>query len=147
MNQTLTQTKNNNNNKQTTNQKDVQHCITMTTSSSWFQQVFGFIEPNEYEEVRKMFRVIKERDNNLILETIPSSSSAQSSSSRRRKYQIGKFTTPSVQELQSQLKSVFNKSNGVKKQGLTFQHIIGNVKDLHLNSKNNGAVFQVASQF
>lgn len=69
-----------------------------------------------------------------------------------RKFYIGKFSTPSVDDLNDQLTNLvehaetsYNEDD--EKCALEFEHILGDVKSLHHDPQNQGAVFQVASQF
>lgn len=66
-------------------------------------------------------------------------------------FQVGQFSLPSVQELRAQLVSVDSSSSSSSSKSdsvlLSFSHIVGDAKVLHLDPINSGAVFQAASQF
>ena len=132
-------------------------------SSDWFEQTFGFRE-QRYENVRKQF-ALEENDTVLV------------SLANGRRFQIGSFTTPSLEALHERLNNLVEQSNhksatnsvteniasgsatsdnigdiglnckGKESSGLKFQHLTEDVKKLHIDPKNVGAVFQVASQF
>jgi len=105
---------------------------------SWFSDAFGFEERDagSFSGVRNKFQlVVSPGDANNI--TLVSKANG-------KKFAVGLFQTPSVQELDQLYKGIEHLSN---KSGLTFQNIIGDVRSLLLNPDNAGAVFQAASQF
>merc|ERR1712232_490411 len=62
------------------------------------------------------------------------------------RYHVGPFETPSLCELRTRLceeEANLRDSH----EGISFQNIVGEARKLHLDSANEGAVFQVASQF
>merc|ERR1712226_959054 len=62
------------------------------------------------------------------------------------RYYVGPFETPSLCELRTRLcEEVVNLSD--TDDGISFQNIVGEARNLHLDPANEGAVFQVASQF
>eukprot|EP00092_Neocalanus_flemingeri_P014986 GFUD01016185.1.p1 GENE.GFUD01016185.1~~GFUD01016185.1.p1 ORF type:complete len:356 (+),score=99.41 GFUD01016185.1:137-1204(+) len=100
----------------------------------WFEQQFGFVE-NEmdgFKEVQKSFQF--DKSTNIL-----------SSRANMRNFSVGLFETPSVKELQDKLIETSPTSKNLG--GLTFQNIVGDATDLHLDQENAGSVFQVASQF
>ena len=158
-------------------------------NTTWFEEVFGFPEVGGYEQVQSMFRITSKDDDSLILTTVPQQDhyddndddndddddeeEESTRSNKSRQFHVGKFDTPSVNDLRSILAieetasppsnsndndnqnnytTISNKrsrgSFGVaKKNGLSFEHIVGSVDDLHRDSTNVGSVFQAASQF
>jgi len=64
----------------------------------------------------------------------------------KRKFAVGKFDTPSVQELRKQYNEALDERK-TSLSGLQFENITGNVRSLILHSDNAGSVFQAASQF
>jgi len=109
---------------------------------SWFYRLFGFHEEElgSFNEVRNQFEhIIPEEDpENTILR----------SRSNGKTFKVGIFETPSVQELHKlhEKERVITAPQS-DSQGLTFKNIVGNIRSLILDSKNEGAVFQAASQF
>eukprot|EP00551_Chaetoceros_affinis_P009893 CAMPEP_0203662570 /NCGR_PEP_ID=MMETSP0090-20130426/491_1 /ASSEMBLY_ACC=CAM_ASM_001088 /TAXON_ID=426623 /ORGANISM="Chaetoceros affinis, Strain CCMP159" /LENGTH=427 /DNA_ID=CAMNT_0050525379 /DNA_START=78 /DNA_END=1361 /DNA_ORIENTATION=+ len=121
--------------------------------ADWFEQTFGFNEKRlRYEGVRKQFS-LEENDTVLV------------SLANGRKFQIGRFETPSLEALNQRLEELSSYSSdfdfGVDYDdddddgdddvtlfsGLEFEHLSGDVKALLLDPENSGAVFQVASRF
>lgn len=125
---------------------------------NWFERNFGFKEKN-YESVRRHFR-LEENDTVLV------------SLANGRRFHIGSFETPSLEELRDRIGELLVQSesdedslargildanrnddggngsdNEERSQELTFEHVIGDAKELHMDPKNAGAVFQVASHF
>ena len=114
----------------------------------WFEEVFGFKEKRNYDKNRALFRVERGYNESITLHTNPKSNNSDS-----RSFHVGIFETPSVRELQGRLSETKasgsltgNGSSGQYK-GLSFEHIVGDAGDLHRDPKNEGAVFQAASQF
>ena len=107
------------------------------TRNDWFTRTFGFIE-GPYEYVRTKFRL--EEDDTVLV-----------SLGNGRKFHIGPFETPSLEQLCHRIENSINENendnNEERPSALTFEHIVGDVKKLHMNPKNAGAVFQAASQF
>lgn len=105
--------------------------------SSWFKDTFGFDEMRlKYDEVRDQFRL---EDNDCILVSLANG----------RRFNIGKFETPSVEELDMRLQELelelcVQENN---EHVLTFENISGNVEALHLCPVHRNSVFQAASQF
>ena len=90
---------------------------------NWFEKLFGFAEQNP-EQVRK----------NLVLENGQLLSLVNG-----KRYDPGTFELASLDELRKvQMK---------QKQKITLSELIANVKTLHGQAENAGAVFQAASQF
>mmetsp|Transcript_42650 Transcript_42650/g.92965 ORF Transcript_42650/g.92965 Transcript_42650/m.92965 type:complete len:674 (-) Transcript_42650:60-2081(-) len=97
-------------------------------SPHWFEDIFGFPE-GSYPETKKRFTF--EED---VLRSNGNGAS----------FHVGPFETPSVEELGGRLA----KASGVPDLGgLTFANVVGDVRALHRDAANAGAVFQVASQF
>lgn len=130
---------------------------------SWFGQTFGFEERRvrnrntvaSYEYVKTHFEL--EDDGNVL-----------KSLANGRKFYIGPFGTPTLDELDCRLYKAshthnFNTSshqNGKETEStksdvcsdntgslLQFKHLIGDVQEFHMDPNNEGAVFQAASQF
>ena len=98
----------------------------------WFNQQFGFAENDlsGFREVQKNFKLDQSKK---ILTHIANNRTL-----------CGKFQTPSVKEL---LEENARRPASKKRRGITFENIVGDVTELHLDQYNDGAVFQVASQF
>ena len=112
--------------------------------------MFGFKEKGGYEFVRKQFRL---EENDTILVSLRNS----------RRFYIGTFETPSLEQLDERLAELisnnaevvvnqddtsgygFTHINGFT--GLEFEHVVADVENLLLDPQNEGAVFQAASQF
>lgn len=92
----------------------------------WFQELMGFdeVSPSQVRE-------------NIVLE-----GDCLISKINSRQFNCGKLLIPSLQELRN-LTSQLN----FKQNRLSLSEMVGNVTDLHADSRNNGAVFQAASQF
>lgn len=99
--------------------------------ATWFEEAFGFSE-GSYSVTQRAFRM---EGYDLICphEKWP-------------RQHVGAFECASVAELRAralEVSSDVTASSG----GIHFRHISGDVKDLHLDSSNSGAVFLAASQF
>lgn len=112
---------------------------------TWFKQVFGFAEPVRYSDVQARFQVHQDDKGEITLVT---------KANPPRSFYVGKFETPSVQELHSRLlSSVGNCASAASSSSssslgrLTFAHGAGEAYSMHLQAHNAGAVFQAASQF
>ncbi len=107
-----------------------------STSTKWFDVLFGFSEGHSYESVQSMFS----------LSPSPSdpSNTIMTSLSNKASYQVGRFTRPTVQDLRS---DAIEKG----KRGLVrFSHVVtpsDGVFGMHCDRTNEGATFQAASQF
>ena len=105
----------------------------------WFEETFGFREKS-YNHVRRQFRL---EENDTILHSLANG----------RKFHIGEFDLPSVDELNNRLQTLVQDSNNEStifdetNNTLEFEHVIGDVKRLLHDPRNEGAVFQAASQF
>ena len=129
--------------------------MNINSAFDWFEQTFGFEERRySYENVRKQFTLEK---NETILVSLANG----------RRFNIGKFDTPSIEQLDALLKSklpeggpTFIKvddsgsgtagepvSGSVSVSGLAFQHVIADIRALIRDPQNANAVFQAASQF
>ncbi|CAJ1407095.1 unnamed protein product [Effrenium voratum] len=95
-----------------------------TTSPHWFSETFGFQEES-FELTRGKFKF-----EDGILE----------SKSTGQRFHVGPFDFPSLAELRAQ-------GEAGRLGGLTFDNVCGNAMTLHKDPVNQGAVFQVASQF
>ncbi|CAK9079536.1 Hypothetical protein SCF082_LOCUS37947 [Durusdinium trenchii] len=95
-------------------------------SPYWFSETFGFSEES-FDKTREKFTFA-----DGILE----------SKVTKRQFHVGPFELVSVEELRERLAG-FDGSLG----GLTFSNVCGNAQTLHRDAANEGAVFQVASQF
>ena len=91
---------------------------------TWFEELTGFPERSG-DDVRA----------NLRLEGTRFISSAND-----RSFEAGTFSKPSL----SRLRSDTRKGNGLH---LRINELVGDVRSLHLDTSNEHAVFQVASQF
>ena len=101
---------------------------------NWFHSLFGFSEGN-YQDTQKHFQVSKDSHGNMFLNSIPN----------QQTYQIGKFSTPNIQELKNQVKEV-TKSKNVPRGKLSYQtKVTGDIFNQHYLSP--GGLFQAASQF
>jgi hypothetical protein len=96
---------------------------------TWFSRTFGFLETN-FNETRDGF--------SFDPETLTLTSKAN-----QKTFFVGPFECPSLKELHDRLSS----SESPRLGSLVFKELVGDVRSLHLEAKNNGAVFMVASQF
>jgi hypothetical protein len=93
----------------------------------WFESLMGFREESP-DQVRSLVRV----DGNRLT----SLASGES-------YVHGTLETPTLAELRERVASTNFEHSG----RLKIEEIVANVQELHRDSKNTGALFQVASQF
>ncbi len=103
---------------------------------AWFADNFGFDEAS-YAETQARFTCETSADDGAIVLT---------SRANHRAFHVGRFSTPSVAELRADLRAG-SAPAGAGASGITFANIAGNARSLHLDARNAGAVFQVASQF
>jgi hypothetical protein len=106
------------------------------TPKTWFGQLFGFEEVN-YNFTQLNF--------NLISQILPSGKKLLILKSKinKREFPIGNFDTPTLEELRNEV--LINYLPTCKS---TAEHIVVNdILQMHGLSENNGAMFQVASQF
>jgi hypothetical protein len=106
------------------------------TQKTWFSQLFGFEEEN-YNLTQLNF--------NLISQIAPSGKNLLILKSKinKREFPIGNFSTPSLEELRKEVLTNYLPTNKS-----TAKHIVVNdILQMHGLSENNGAMFQVASQF
>lgn len=103
----------------------------------WFEETFGFREKN-YKHTRKQFQL---EEDDTILHSLANG----------RKFQLGKFEIPSVEELNLRLSELtLSETSGQysdRENSLEFEHWIGGVKGLLHDPQNAGAVFQAESHF
>jgi hypothetical protein len=97
----------------------------MTTS--WFEDLFGFREES-YDETRR----------NLEM-----AGTSLRSRVNQRSYVIGELTTPSLRELRDAAAPQTDALRG----RLQVSSVTGDVRSMHADPANRGALFQVASQF
>lgn len=107
--------------------------------ASWFTKLFGFVETElsvgvNTDRVRSKVEFSRNADGVYILRCPHNGN----------EFLIGEFTLSSVQELREQLGGVGGTGADI---GLVFSQMIGDVKLLHCDPANAGAVFQAASQF
>ena len=95
-------------------------------SKTWFSELVGFKE--DYETVRQ----------NLVFDG--EFLESRSNGSRLR---FGSLETPSLAELRASTASIL----AGERSPLQVEEVIANVQELHQDPRNNGALFQVASQF
>lgn len=96
-------------------------------AGDWFEQLFGF-EERSYDETKRNLEVV---------------GTTLRSQVNRRSYAIGQLETPSLQELrQRALKAVPLLLGKLK-----VANLAGDVRAMHRDPANCGAMFQVASQF
>jgi hypothetical protein len=91
----------------------------------WFEKLVGFKE-NTMNEVRSKLEVRNKRLSSLV---------------NGREFIFGELEIPTLFSLQQRLK-LDNYRNKIH-----VEEKIGNIQSIHLDPENNGAVFQVASQF
>lgn len=92
----------------------------------WFETLTGFREESP-EQVRSHLSV----DANLLISDV-----------NGNEFICGVLETPSLRELRERVRT-----SNYKRGTLSVREVIANVQDLHLDKANNGALFQVASQF
>jgi nicotinic acid mononucleotide adenylyltransferase len=100
------------------------------SDKSWFKMIYGFEEKNE--DVYKIYDY-DEKTQMLIDKKKP-----------EYRFDIGKTSSPSIKELKEMLKTL---NKFIDKYPIKYEVIVGNVINLHHDVKNNGSVFQAASQF
>lgn len=99
---------------------------------AWFKKRFGIVE-TDYTTTQANF-VFDEETLCLV------------SKGNGQRFFVGSFQTPSVATLRVQYAELINGGTAPSQAGMTFQHIVADVKDLHQIPDNAGSVFQVASQ-
>lgn len=92
----------------------------------WFETLTGFCEESP-EQVRSHIRV----DGNLLKSDV-----------NGHEFICGVLETPSLGELRERVRV-----SNYKRGSLSIKEVVGSVQSLHLDESNNGALFQVASQF
>ena len=92
----------------------------------WFKELTGFSEES-YHLTQSNFRVEGQKLYSKV---------------NNRSFNIGEFNCESLQGFRQQVSSI-----DIKKGKSTLGEIVGEAKSLHEDPKNNGALFQVASQF
>ncbi|KAF4699817.1 hypothetical protein FOZ63_001138, partial [Perkinsus olseni] len=112
--------------------------------STWFEDTFGFSEraggSNMHATVHRNVELHKRSDGVLELMSKPLG----------KRFEVGRFDTPSLAELRSATsKNRPPEIPGVRPphKEITIQNIVADVRELHRDPANDGAVFQVASQF
>jgi len=105
----------------------------------WFEGLFGFQE-GSYEETRRLLRAEPISDAPDANWTIRGETGSH--------YQVGRFTTPSLGELQEQALRALRCGGMEAMRGkLRVRHVRGDVAGMHCDPENRHATFQVASQF
>ncbi len=92
----------------------------------WFKELMGFSEENP-KQVRANIKIV----NNKMISKV-----------NHKEYIYGRLEITSLEKLQKEYK--LPDTNNSK---LSVSEVIGDVKTFHKNKENNGALFQVASQF
>mmetsp|Transcript_22207 Transcript_22207/g.46015 ORF Transcript_22207/g.46015 Transcript_22207/m.46015 type:complete len:371 (-) Transcript_22207:26-1138(-) len=100
---------------------------------TWFADLFGF-EEGSFAQTRRGFTQEDAGTDDAVL----------TSRANGARFEIGLFESPTLEELQSRL-AASGPEDGDG--GLTFANMVGDVRELHQDCRNAGAVFQVASQF
>lgn len=93
---------------------------------SWFETLTGFREESP-DQVRK----------NLVVE-----GNILKSLVNKKAYICGQLETPTLDELRQRVNAIASSSGKLK-----LLSVVGNVQNMHVDSLNAGAMFQVASQF
>ena len=96
-------------------------------ATDWFEDLFGFRE-RSYEETQQNLEVVGPTLRSRV---------------NQRAYAIGELKTPSLKELRDEASRVVDELRG----RLKVSTISGDVRRMHGNPANRGALFQVASQF
>jgi len=91
----------------------------------WFKKLTGFSEEN-HQQVQGNIAI---KGNKLI------------SKINNKEYTFGKLETPSLKELKHSISLQKYKSK------IKLSELVGDIQSIHKQAKNNGAMFQVASQF
>jgi hypothetical protein len=99
------------------------------SGKTWFSNLFGFVEL-DFDATRNKFRFDPESNVLLSLEN-------------DKTFYVGPFECPSVKELHDRLPEPPRSDLGK----LVMKDLVGDVRTLHFEKRNNGAVFMVASQF
>lgn len=100
-------------------------------ATAWFKDVFGF-EESTFAATRSQFSVEGSAGSEVLVSK-PSGT----------RFEVGPFKCPSLKELRDRL----SRSSAPKGGRLSFKNVAGDVVALHADRDNDGAVFQVASQF
>ncbi|KAF4675873.1 hypothetical protein FOL47_007114 [Perkinsus chesapeaki] len=107
---------------------------------NWFENLFGFKEATHCVTQSRFFEH-RLQDGAILLE----------SKVNGRQFHVGRFTIPTLSSLRAEYEAKLEASkanNAFSHSGsLTLSNIVADVRDLHRDSFNWGAVFQVASQF
>jgi hypothetical protein len=98
----------------------------------WFKAIFNFDETTDWDATFDNFSM----ENDYLLCNI-------ANQDKFKRQFVGLFECLSL----AQLKDKLDIEKITIKEGLSFNHIIANVTELHYNPVNTGAVFQAASQF
>lgn len=116
----------------------ISKCVTTSTATkmSWFQKLFGTHETDSYLQNQRLFAYDTSND---VLTSI----------SNNRTFQVGKFEILTNNQLVSRIRDHDQGNCGadISQKELRFENIVGDVRSLHKDPDNYGAVFQVASQF
>ncbi|CAK9047357.1 unnamed protein product [Durusdinium trenchii] len=121
-------------------------------SPYWFSETFGFSEES-FDKTREKFTFADGILESKAFEACINTAGILTLTRRlwvlvsglgvtKRQFHVGPFELVSVEELRERLAG-FDGSLG----GLTFSNVCGNAQTLHRDAANEGAVFQVASQF
>ena len=106
----------------------------------WFEKVFGFEEPEDFQAVRGLFQVVGKGNDTTLITKPPGGPP--------RKFHVGRFETPTLAELRGRLLQQEDFQEDFQDQGrLHFTHVVGNIVDVHKSPKFANAVIQAASQF
>jgi len=90
----------------------------------WFFEAFGIEEQYNFDLVRNSFKVEGSGDDTILIVK-----------ENGRKFEIGAFENPTVQELVKRAKSICSTGSIGKLGEIKFENIIGNSKNLHLDPK------------
>ena len=110
-----------------------QHPDSVVPQKDWFSTLFGF-EEADYKTTQSWLR-LRVEDNRLWL----------GSKYSKMYYEVGKFYTPSLDELRKE----FNKRGALstRTRALSVDLVFGDISELHANPEYLHATFQAASQF
>ncbi|EER15238.1 conserved hypothetical protein [Perkinsus marinus ATCC 50983] len=107
---------------------------------NWFENLFGFKEA-AYSLTRSHFCERRLLDGAILLE----------SKIDGREFDVGRFTMPTLESLRNEyavlVEDSMNRSGHLRNGAFSLTNIVADVRDLHRDPLNKGAVFQVASQF
>ncbi|MEO1653141.1 MAG: hypothetical protein AAFU64_06325 [Bacteroidota bacterium] len=92
----------------------------------WFEDLMGFAEENP-EQVRQNIRLEGNKITSLV---------------NGKTYQCGSLAIPTLTNLRESLPGLNDYQNQIQ-----VQEVVGNVREMHQNPENAGALFQAASQF